>query len=368
MNTESTEVAQDEAAEGQKPKLNLGVEVKETSACERHVTVTIPRDDIERYFQDQFDELVPKAEVPGFRTGRAPRTLVESKFRHQIADQVKGSLLMDSLSQISDEQEFSAISEPELDFELVNIPDEGDLTYEFDIEVRPEFQLPEWKGLELERPEREFTDEDVDGHIQRLSIQFSDLVPVDESVKLDDHIIGDIVVRYEGNVISRASEKTIQVRPTLSLSDTTIDGFDKLMEGAVADETRKVTATISEYADNEDLQGKEVEIEFTVLDVKRVEMKTPEEVAEQIGMDSVDELRTIIRKSLDERLEYAQREQIREQISALLTESATWELPPDLLRRQSKRELDRAVIEMRSSGFSEPEIIARENSLRKKHP
>ena len=68
---------------------------------------------------------------------------------------------------------------------------------------------------------------------------------------------------------------------------------------------------------------------------------------------------------MEERLQYAQRETIRDQISKVLTESAAWELPPDLLRRQSKRELDRSVMEMRASGFSEQEIIARENTLRK---
>ena len=127
----------------EKEKLNLSVEVKEKSACERHVTVTIPRADIERYFSDQFDDLIPKAEVPGFRTGRAPRKLVEKKFRKQMTDQVKGAILMDSLSQVSETQDFSAISEPDLDYEQINIPDEGDLTYEFNIEVRPEFDIPD---------------------------------------------------------------------------------------------------------------------------------------------------------------------------------------------------------------------------------
>ena len=72
----------------------------------------------------------------------------------------------------------------------------------------------------------------------------------------------------------------------------------------------------------------------------------------------------MIRQSLEERLKYTQRETVREQISNSLTESANWELPPDLLKRQSRRELDRSVMELRSSGFSDPEIQARENSLR----
>lgn len=363
MNTEtSEEVAQEEE---KKPELNLSVDVKKTSDCERQVTVTIPREDIDRYFQEQFDELIPKSEVPGFRAGKAPRELVESMFRKQVADKVKGSLLMDSLAQISEQQDFSAISEPELDFEQVSIPDEGDLTYEFEIEVRPEFDLPDWKGLSLERPEHEFTDDDVDSRIEHLSTQFSDLVPVEESVKANDYIVCDITTRFEGKEIAEAKEETLQVLASLSLADCTIDDFASLVIGAKADDTLTVKCEISKFAENEEMQEKEIEIDFKILDVKRIEPKTAEETAVRIGVESADELRDMIRKSMAERLEYAQRERVREQISKTLTDAANWELPPDMLRRQSRRELERAMIELRASGFSESEVIARQNRLRK---
>ena len=360
MNTETSEMETEE-----KEKLNLSVDVKETSACERHVTVTVPRNDIERYFSKQFDELVPKAEVPGFRVGKAPRRLVEKKFRKQLSGQVKGSILMDSLSQVSETEDFSAISEPDLDFEQVNIPEEGDLTYEFNIEVRPEFDIPKWKGLSLTRPEREFTDKDIDEHIANLAQQFSDLAPVDEPVKVNDFIVCNITSRCEGEVISSKEEQLVQVSKTLSLSDATVEGFAKLLKGAKAEDKKTTEVDVSEFAENEDMRGKKVELEFEILDVKRVEGKDPDEIATQLGVESVEKLRELVRSSMEERLQYAQRETIRDQISKVLTESANWELPPDLLRRQSRRELDRSVMEMRSSGFSEQEIVARENTLRK---
>ena len=149
------------------------------------------------------------------------------------------------------------------------------------------------------------------------------------------------------------------------MSDATVEKFDKLIIGAKADDKKTATVEISEHSDNEELRGKSVELEFEILDVKRMESKEPEEVAKQLGIGSADELRNLVRSSMEERLQYSQRETIRDQISKVLTESASWELPPDLLRRQSKRELDRSVMEMRASGFSEQEIIARENTLRK---
>jgi trigger factor len=364
VNTEA-ETQAPTAAEEPSEKLQLAVEVKEKSACERHVTVTVPRSDIERYYQKQFDELVPKAEVPGFRAGRAPRKLIEKKFRKQITDQVKGSLLMDSLSQVSESEDFSAISEPDLDFEQVQIPDDGDLTYEFNIEVRPEFELPKWQGLTLTRPEHEFTDADLDLEIQQLAERFSDLIPVEEPVEADDYVVCNIESRLDGKMVAEKEEATIQVRPTLSVSDATIEGFAKLMIGASAGDKKTISAEISEFSDNEALRGKTVELEFEILDVKRIENRGAEQLAEKLGIESPEKLKEIIREGAESRLQYAQREQIRDQISKSLTESADWALPPDLLKRQSHRELERAVMEMRSSGFAEPEITARQNTLRK---
>ena len=68
------EIALEEALEqeNEKQPLSLEIKVETKSACERHVTVTISAEDIDRYFSEQFDELMPKASVPGFRPGRAP--------------------------------------------------------------------------------------------------------------------------------------------------------------------------------------------------------------------------------------------------------------------------------------------------------
>ena len=210
-----------------------------------------------------------------------------------------------------------------------------------------------------------FSSEDIENQISRFGTQFSDMVPVEEPVQAEDMIVCDITCRFEERLVAEAKEQSIMVRPTLSLSDATIDDFDTLVQGAVADDVRKTTVQVSEFSDNEDLKGKDVEVEFKILDVKRLEAKTTAEIAEKLGIDSEGEFKDLIKDSLQNQLQYAQREKIREQISKSLTESATWELPPDLLRRQSKRELERNVMELRSSGFSEDQIIARENGLRK---
>jgi trigger factor len=114
------------------------------------------------------------------------------------------------------------------------------------------------------------------------------------------------------------------------------------------------------------LRGKEITAEFHVLEVKRLELPemTPELLAEIGEFDDEGELRDAVKANLERRLDYHQKQEVRKQITALLTESANWELPPDLLRRQSDRELERSVMELQRSGFSIPEIRAHANQLR----
>ena len=335
-------------------------------ACQRHVTVTVPRTDIDRYLKDAFNELAPKAEVPGFRPGRAPRKLVESRFKEQVSNQVKGSLLMDSLGQVSEDHEFSAISEPDFDFDAVELPEDGPFTFEFDIEVRPEFDVPQWKGLKLQRPVREYSDEDVEESLQRLLARYGKLVVREGSVEAGDFVNVDIHVADSGKVISQAEDVRVKALPTLSLRDATIEGFGELVVGAEKGEAHKTTVVISDGAENEAMRGKELEVSFKIGEIRHVELPAiNQSFLDSIGgFEDEDELREAVRSELERQLHYTQQRRLREQITAELTSGANWELPPDLVRKQSRRELDRAVMELQSSGFSNEVIQKHANQIR----
>jgi trigger factor len=105
---------------------------------------------------------------------------------------------------------------------------------------------------------------------------------------------------------------------------------------------------------------------FEVQEVKRLELPemTPEFLEGIGGFESEADLRDAVRDNLDRQLEYQQRRRAREQITAALTVAADWDLPPEMLKRQSERELARAVMELRSSGFGDEQIRAYENELR----
>ena len=347
-------------------KLDLDVQVTNPSACERHVTVTIARGDIDRYFDDAFGEMMPTAAVPGFRIGRAPRKVVEHRFRDEVSDQVKSALLLDSLEQISEEQRFTAISEPNFDLEAVEVPKDGPMTFEFTIEVRPEFEMPKWKGLKLNRPVREFTDADVDEQLEQMLSRYGQLAPYEGAASAGDYVSLNITSTADGQQVARESEAVVRIRPTLSFRDARLDGFAALMKGVKEGDRRSAEVTLSKDAPNAELRGKKVHLEFEVLGVKKLKLpELTEDFLQELGGFATEaELREAIRKNLERQMEYQQQKIARSQISSLLTKSADWELPPGLLQRQSARELERAVMELRRSGFSEAEIRARENLLR----
>lgn len=347
-------------------KLDLDVKVDKPSACERRITVTVSREDIDRYLENAFTDLMPNAAVPGFRTGKAPKKLVVQKFKDEVADQVKGTLLMDSLAQVSEDEDFAAISEPDLDLEAVEIPEDGPLTFEFSIEVRPEFDLPKWKGLKIKRPVREFTAEDLDAHIEQMLARYGNLAPHDGPAAEGDYLVVNLKSTADGEELAKDQERVVRIRETLSLVDGKIEGFDKLVEGAKEGSTFTAQVEVSASAPNEEMRGKKATVEIEVLEVKKLRLPELDEdfLAEIGNFKTEGDFRDAVQKDLERQLEYEQQQVARKQISASLTESADWELPPALLKRQSVRELERAVMELRRSGFGEAEIRARENELR----
>ncbi|MCE9554077.1 MAG: trigger factor [Planctomycetes bacterium] len=362
------ELEGDVASSEEKQPLNLKVEVASPSACQRHITVTIPREDIDRYYDDAYSEMMGTAAVPGFRAGRAPRKLVEARYRKDVGDQIKSKLLLDSMSQVNESQKLAAISEPDFDPAAIEVPTEGPMTFEFDLEVRPDFELPDWKGLSIDRPQRESTKEDVDQYLSRLLAPYGKLVPYEGPVKTGDHVTVNIVARKGDEELVRHEEQSVPVAATLSFRDVVLEKFDKLMKDGKAGDRRTVKVKLSKDATNEETRGKEIEVEFEILDVKKFEL--PELSHEFLGrlpygpFEDESKLREAIETNLTRQLNYHQQQEARRQITKLLTEAASWELPPEMLKRQSERELQRSAMELRRSGFSDADIRAHENQLR----
>ena len=347
-------------------RLDLQVRIDSPGTCQRHITVTVAEPDVEKYFNNAIGEMMPKSQVPGFRAGRAPRKLVETRYRKDVADQVKGSLLMDSMAQVTEDHKLSAISEPDIDLGAIEVPDKGPLTFEFNLEVRPEFETPKWRGLSIERPVKEFEKADVDRQLERVLERRARLVPFDGKVEAGQFVVVNITFSHGDDVLKREEEQVLCVRPKLSFRDGVLEDFEKLMVGAKAGDTREGKVKLSDDVEREDLRGKTIKAQFEVLEVKKLEVpELDADTLRSLGkFENEGELRDGLMGELKRQLDYYQNQRARQQVTAALTAAANWELPPDLLRRQAVRELERSVLELRRSGFSEEEIRAHSNELR----
>jgi trigger factor len=365
---ETTTPAEPEATEGstataeQPAKLKQQVEFKDIGPCKKHIKVTVERADIDARLKDKFKELVFDAAVPGFRPGKAPRQLIERRFKKDVDDQVRAEILLQSLEQLAEDHDVAPLSAPDIDPSKIEIPKEGPMVYEFDVEVRPQFDLPNYKGLKLKRPVKTFTDDDVAREQRRLLEPYGQLVPKPEpaSAELGDLVIADIVTRDGDRLIGEMKETQIRVEPRLVFKDGVAAKFGDQIKGAKAGDKRTVDIKLSDAAADPGLRGKTVQAIVDVKDIKTVRMpEMTHELMHQFGVHSEEQLLELIRVLLDRRLEYQQRQSAREQVLGQISAASSWELPQDLLMRQARSALSRKVMEMRSSGIKEEEISAR---------
>src|SRR3954453_13186576 len=121
-----TDETSDEAATATEPKrkLDLDVQITDAGPCKKHLKVAIARSEVDRQFEETLGTVKKEAAVPGFRPGRAPRTLVQKRFRKQVPAQVKSPLLMSRLEQPDEDYKIKPTTNPTLDMETISTPDE----------------------------------------------------------------------------------------------------------------------------------------------------------------------------------------------------------------------------------------------------
>lgn len=349
-------------------KLKQAVEIRDAGPCRKHIKVTVAREQIDERFDEKFTELVrsDQPQVRGFRPGKAPRKLIERQYQGSVSEEVKTQVLMASLEQLADEQQISPLSPPDLDPNAIVIPKEGPFVYEFEIEVRPEFDLPDYKGLKLRRPTHAFTDAEVQAEKRRLLEPYGQLVPKEPAVvALNDFVTVDVAISVNGKEINKLAEKRIKVEQQLALSDGVAEDFGAKMVGAKPGDVRQVDIVLSQEIGAEQLRGRTVQAAFTVQDVKTVRSPelTPQLLEDVFAVSTPEALDEFVKTVLDRRLEYTQRQVARQQVLEQIGAAATWDLPQDMLRRQARKTLQRRVMEMKNAGMSDTQIQGRRRLL-----
>ena len=366
--TALAEIAGAEATAEADVKLQQTVEIRDVGPCKKHVKVTVDRGAIDKRFNEKFTELTrsDQPQVRGFRPGKAPRKMIEKQYYESVAEEIKSQVLMASLEQLAEEQTIAPLSPPEFDPTLVNIPKEGAFVYEFDIEVRPEFDLPEYKGIKLRRPVHTYTADEVEAEKKRLLEPYGQIVPKEPAVvELFDTVTADVTIAFNGKDINKLDEVQVRVEPQLALSDGIASDFGAKMAGAKPGDVRAVDITLSQETASEQLRGATVQATFTVKDVKTTRQPevTQELLENSFGVSTPDAFTELVQAVLERRLEYSQRRSAREQVLQTIASAAAWELPQDMLRKQARKTLARKVMEMRNAGMTDEQIQGRRRVL-----
>src|SRR5208283_4549697 len=317
-----------------KRRLELDVQIQDVGPCKKHLKVTVPRPEIERQFEESLGNFQRDAQVPGFRTGRAPRQLVVKRFRKQVADQVKSSLLMASLEQIDADYQLNPIVQPKLDVGAITLPDDGPMTFEMDVEVRPEFAVAEYKGLKVMRPIKTIGDQDVEARLGRFLERYAQIVPkLEGAARIGDYLTADLTfLKPDGSVLNEVKEIQFRLQPELRFQDGHIPGIGAALEGIKPGEAREIEAKLGSATAERDLRGKSVNVKIAVNDLKQVRL--PEinpEFLKSIGFENLEELRAAIHEALKRQNVSQQKQTVRRQILDALIAATPFDLPADLV-------------------------------------
>src|SRR3954447_18202034 len=210
---EGAAVADQQQAEEQ--EFQYAIKVEDAGPATKKVVVEIPKERIDTKLQEQFKELRQQAAIPGFRPGHAPQKLIEKRFNQDVREQVRRALISESYEQAVEKNQLQVIGEPEFDTpDAIQLPENGNLSYSFSVEVQPEIKLPDLGNLKIKKPKINVTDENVDQAMQNLREQQGALVPVeDRGVENKDYLAADIHLKQDGNEIGHQPDAQIVARP-----------------------------------------------------------------------------------------------------------------------------------------------------------
>jgi len=355
------------AEEQQSTALKSTVTIEEAGPCKKRVSVEIPQELIKNTTDEQYNSLRKEAMVPGFRKGRAPRRLLEKRFGKETIEQVKLKLLADASDSAIKDNNLDILHEPDIDFEKIELPASGALKFDFEVEVRPEFDLPQLEGIPVNKTKLKVTDEQIDARVEQLQRWSGMWVPREAGVvELDDQITADVVLKVDGvEEEEKLDNIEIYVKQNGFVGAIPVEKLDELLVGAKAEDTKQTSIEVPKTYFREDYRGKKVDIQITVKDIKWLKSAAlDEDFLKKLGVEDENELREKVRNTLESQLETQVRTEMTEQIYKYLLDNIKLDLPTDVVAEHSTALLQRQYINLMTRGLSRQQIEEHMEQLR----
>ena len=343
----------------------MEVKVESLAACKKRLSITLSREEIKAKMEERYAELEQEAQVPGFRPGRAPRRLVEKRFHEAVEEETRAKLISESLTKALEEQKLDVIGEPDLDPEKIEMPADGPLTFTIDLEVRPEFEAPDYIGIPVNVEQPTVGDAEVAQSLERLRESHGRLeeVPAGGEAKDNDIVTGDVAIQA-GDVVVLDRQSVRMPASAIVIEGIRLEKFGELLKGVKAGETRTTKMTIDQTAEKEDLRGKEVELRVKVNRIERVALPDDAAVLKATDHEDMDALKRTLRRELEGRSDQVFRERQENALHGWLMEQAKFDLPEELAKRHANSLLQRTVMGLQYRGVPVDEIEKRLEEIR----
>ena len=333
------------------------------ATCRRELELEIPADDVTKAMDRVTKEFAKLANVPGFRKGKAPLTLIRKRFADDIKGEVLQSLVPETLEKAVNEAKLQPVSQPSV--EKLDFHEGQPVKFTAVFEVLPTFELGNYKDLTLELPPMEVTDADVDRALEEARERASTFAPVDGRAVAD----GDYAQLKLVGTPTDGSEP-LQAESVLCHigAEETMAPFNENLRGANAGDHK--TFDVDYPADYPDpkLAGKTYHYDVDVLGVKT---KTLPELNDEFAKDvsdatTLDELKAKIRENQEHQLGHQVKDMKREKVLAELVKLHEFPVPQVLVEHQMDVRLQRMVRQLAQQGVDPRAVNVDWVSLRKR--
>jgi len=318
----------------------VNITVENLAPCKKLLRVELDAKSVDETFDAITKDYQKQASLPGFRPGKAPRDMVAKKYDAEIQGEAKRKLIGDAYRKALEEKKIAALGYP--DIEEIQFGRGQSLQFAATIETAPEFQLPEYKGLAVNREIKSVTDADVERALNLLAQQHVKFETAARELKMGDVAVVNYTGTSEGKPLTEvaptAKGLTEQKNFWVDIAPNTfIAGFADQLVGAKAGDKRTVNVDFPADFVTKELAGKKAVYDVEVVEVKeKVPPPIDDALAKTFGAENVEKLRAGVRVDLENELKYSQTKAIRGQILGALLAQASFDLPESAVANETK--------------------------------
>jgi trigger factor len=311
--------------------------VEKLSPTRVRINVEVPFTELQPDFDQAFKEMARTIRMPGFRPGKVPVKLLESRIDKQaMMDQVLGEAVPARYSEAVASSEVQPIGQPEIDVTSKSYGE--DLVFTAEVDIRPEITLPALSSLSFTVDPIEVTDEEIDAELQNLRARFGTLTGVERAAEDGDFVSIDLSATVDGEDVPEAKTEGLSHEVG---SGQLIEGLDDAIKGLKVDETRVFPTTLAAG----DHVGQEAQVTVAVKSVKVRELPEPDDEFAQLAseFDTIDELKESLADQVRHSKRVGQAEQIRDKALETLLEQVDVPLPEGIVQAQVDDTLHNAI-------------------------